>query len=1441
MQFPAGLPTKVQEGVKLYLRTRRSVGMRTFVAVGSAVLGLLLVCFLLLDRFAELSVPVRSFGPWIVTVGLCLVAAGGLGLGSGLWRWGPRDALEVAVHLDKALPEHQDRWGTAVDLARRTAAGEDVGPAALLSRLHEETEAQTSLGRVAGTVGRGPLRAASACFLMMLLLFGALQVSAAFDLHLLWQRFWRPGGNLPRDSFTVIRFLEANGRPWSGAHPGALSEGSTFSLTLALARRQSWLAGLGEESAGFQAPPRVEIATGSGMEVHECLRRGEEWQFRLPRLSAPLRFRVRAGDALSAWWQQPVTPRIKLNRLIHTLRYPKYAHLESVVREELTAKRLSALEGTRMEFEVFCSEPYEVIEATFEVLQKEGDVLSQDELLRVGGPDGQERQEDTGRRALTVRRRGEEGGRFRLVAEESGILRVRAQGKNGLFSRERLCLIEALADGPPTITIRGLEGDTTIIPGETVAYQYEVEDDYAVSDLILSWTVAGGANVADLSGEEYLHHPDYGKQRIGGQELIQRMNYKVYSTSPFEFQLIAVDSRGQEAHTPTYRIHIIDDDFAARFERGMKYLELAHEAAKGYGDYHQNLANQLNIITAAVGDKKTWPAAQAALLAGYTKTMLQPPNAFGYVGYYLQRYGGFPYRLNRAAVLLALPHRVLPGYGDLTALVDKLPGSRDVPALLAELRQAHEKGQVFASVWLAAANAERERFLPEYLLQRARKLMARLQSLAGLEHNPSLYTANLQFYLEEVLAVMVAAAELRAPAPALQQVLVHLRQAHGTGNVPALLQHLPMLLVELAARATGPSPQSVRLVEALTQSAGEDEAARQRLMGAWGEVMRARGQEDLFRPAELLAFGQATQAGEAATGNWYVQPVTQMDLWLALDQAHQDLQAHQLDLLCGRHDLFAAAAADREAALRERLLVISRMASAATGLAQATRASLATALAEGAREDLGALLRQPDPTLMRAIEQALRESGGQEALRGWRATLPQHAVLLRDGLRALAAAFDAHSPQCEALAAQPESLDTVVGKGARGRLHREALALKQRVEGLEAYTRAVLFLLTQARVQDAERTVEWAGWRPLHGLQLAMTLAASQAQEKVSDPHGRVAYEPPVEQTKQYPLIAASSREMAAELRRCADLAPDVLAGKSTDYDFAALMKRHRVQGHLEHAQEEYEYVQAFFGAPAVPVAAEMQERLRNSALGGIVRQEGYLVRLVHLQRELDRALAADASAVRTVLETLLRTVQDDEEAETLRSIVQMLARQLAGASAGADALRQPALGRQISTLRQALSETQSRLAAAVRLPPVKATAQLNRRYITSKGPINLWTIQGIVDGFDRRWVEGLRYAELCLVRELAGRCLAEAVVPRHSQSLALQYGRIVELRARNLANERRRNRGLSFLAEDEGPSLRLPKHIAAEFFKARNRRSPAAFKEHIEAYYEALYKDLSQ
>ena len=114
-QFPAGLPGKVRRAVRRYVRWRRAVAMGALAAFGLAAAAFVLAAFLLMDRFVELSDPLRRAGPWGVAGALLLLVTAFF----FRWRRMRPDALQVAIHLDKALPQHQDRWGTAMDLARR--------------------------------------------------------------------------------------------------------------------------------------------------------------------------------------------------------------------------------------------------------------------------------------------------------------------------------------------------------------------------------------------------------------------------------------------------------------------------------------------------------------------------------------------------------------------------------------------------------------------------------------------------------------------------------------------------------------------------------------------------------------------------------------------------------------------------------------------------------------------------------------------------------------------------------------------------------------------------------------------------------------------------------------------------------------------------------------------------------------------------------------------------------------------------------------------------------------------------------------------------------------------------------------------------------------------------------------------------------------------------
>ena len=160
---------------------------------------------------------------------------------------------------------------------------------------------------------------------------------------------------------------------------------------------------------------------------------------------------------------------------------------------------------------------------------------------------------------------------------------------------------------------------------------------------------------SELGGDEYLKNSQLGQKIVSGQELIQRMNYKFYATEPFQFFLTAIDSKGQESHTETYRIHIVSDDYATRFDRGMELLKEAGVYQNRFQQQLGAIAGQLNIIAAASGDAKNSTQNSYAQLENFLRTAQNYDDPWYFVKPLTLRYGGIPYRLNRSLQILMAP------------------------------------------------------------------------------------------------------------------------------------------------------------------------------------------------------------------------------------------------------------------------------------------------------------------------------------------------------------------------------------------------------------------------------------------------------------------------------------------------------------------------------------------------------------------------------------------------------------------------------------------------------------------------------------------------------------------------------------------------------------------------------------------------------------------
>src|SRR6185437_11500628 len=111
MKYPATIPSNVRRAVAIYVGWRRFVGVATAMLAGVAAAVAISVAFIVIDRYTQWPQSMRNAGPWVA--GAALLAGIAAALIALLRRHHP---FGVAVRLDCAFPQHQDRWSSSLDL-----------------------------------------------------------------------------------------------------------------------------------------------------------------------------------------------------------------------------------------------------------------------------------------------------------------------------------------------------------------------------------------------------------------------------------------------------------------------------------------------------------------------------------------------------------------------------------------------------------------------------------------------------------------------------------------------------------------------------------------------------------------------------------------------------------------------------------------------------------------------------------------------------------------------------------------------------------------------------------------------------------------------------------------------------------------------------------------------------------------------------------------------------------------------------------------------------------------------------------------------------------------------------------------------------------------------------------------------------------------------------
>lgn len=1442
MTFPANTPAVVREALTRYLRTRRCIAGLTCLTAGLAAAVCVLLAVLLLDRFAECAPAWRVAALWLGAGAATAGAVAGL---CALLRHAR--VFPAAVILDQALPRNEDRWATVLDLLARQAAGEQPADADNMHRLLAETEAVTSATPVGRLVSRrGYLVAATALGLAAAAL-GFLHISPAFDMPLLWNRLLQPHGNWPRDSFTAIRILDVNGRqlPPDAVLLPSIPEEAAFAMKVTVsARPPRWWPWTGAAVTSERAPaaiPRLEQQRGDGcVETQEFVATGNAWLLARPQLTEELTFRIRAGDGLTAAFTQPVMERLRVQTVEHAIRFPVYSRLPAVSRRALDAEaRLTVLEGANVDFFLTCSAETREFSATFDILQRKqapGEQAAPPATVDADTGaavrrDGKKPETQTAqRRALKVTRTGADRAKFNLLADESGILRLGAVGTNGLPARGRTIVVEAVPDAPPRLTISGLDADNWVVPGELLGLEYSAEDDLGVSDLVLEWTVAGGASFEHLTGEEYIQNEALGQKLVSGKQTIQRMNYYVYGQSPFEFRFVATDTKGQEARSEKFRIHLIRDTFATRFDVGIALFKELADILQARNNGLQSALNQLNIMAVALKGANRWPDGQEKLLLDLEEALgsrQYNPHQFNVLRA-KHEYGDLPCRIEDSLSLLLAAERQLPGIPANIAAARQLR-TAPAPAAAAEVFNVVLAGQKeFVAALRAAALAELARFRIEQCCQVAQRLANRLELLAAVPGDKAVFAANLENYATQTATLVQDCDEFLSRLPELAPALEHARAAATPPLDTARLLTAQRELAGVLASAPAPaSPELAALPAAMSAAAGRDAQGAERFQAALALLVRYAAGAQLQQPLRIQQLNR-----------WLTGPLPQpwspgarsaADVWFAACELRSLLTGHMADVEADRFAMDPARRQDAEAELREYALALRNLAvdaklAAPPGLAMAVT---------GAPDRVQSLVNAVD-ALIAAVQEEARLVWLREA---WPPILAQDLDLLARRLEAMAARYDALAPAVAAAiprAAPPPAVANAPPNPASviDPQRSEAVRLQLHAEALEASFRNLLRLrlLTRLRVLRSlsgpqgppEWTpVTWPELRRYHGLQLGMTLLALSSREHVAfrlfaDDKDSGKWKAALEGIQG---MAKLSRTLAATIRQPDPATPGPL-------DVAAVMQETKTMGYLDTLESEYTQLEpALLGAPSAE-QEPLRTKTRGSPLGRIVVAEQALAPALALQA----ALKSPQAAAPKVLAERLQALQAALAAHPGQAVPEILAPfQKRVAAAAGETVRPADLLPAAQEFAKAFERELEAWRTAAQLPARRRNARQNQRD-REMNDLGIWVIADTIQNHDVRWQARVQAAEICLARAV----LAPTPQPA---AVAAAYVRLIEMRARQLSGERRRNQGFSLLETDSGPGLKLPKHIAAEFLRARNRRPPEQFKAWSEAYYDALYR----
>ncbi len=232
-------------------------------------------------------------------------------------------------------------------------------------------------------------------------------------------------------------------------------------------------------------PPAGQIqvrGNGSERRSDAMVFRGNAFTYRFANVQEGFSYRVRAGDALTPWYNIEVRTRPAIASLTLSYNYPDYTGLPDKTEEDATGD-MQAPVGTEVKIEVTPSRPVRQGHIRFETLGR-GDTEGTGEEIPLM---------KAGESALTGRLRIEQSGRYTIHLEDAA----------GIPNLPHPCHVEAVPDLPPRVNFVKPARDVSLGPEGSVTLLAAAEDDFSLRELHLLIQRNAGADWEKLRSWSY--------------------------------------------------------------------------------------------------------------------------------------------------------------------------------------------------------------------------------------------------------------------------------------------------------------------------------------------------------------------------------------------------------------------------------------------------------------------------------------------------------------------------------------------------------------------------------------------------------------------------------------------------------------------------------------------------------------------------------------------------------------------------------------------------------------------------------------------------------------------------------------------------------------------------------------------------------------------------